>query len=131
MLRGQVAIFLSCSEKFKPELAWPVRDALTGEGLCVVILSDAPALPGAPSTPGTPEGAEAKAEPYLDAASAFVKPGGRLVYVTCSVLREENDDRVEGFLAAHAAFVPAAAPVRLDPLSTTTDGFFIAVLERR
>lgn len=67
----------------------------------------------------------------LDAASAFVKPGGRLVYVTCSVLREENDDRVEGFLAAHAAFVPAAAPVRLDPLSTTTDGFFIAVLERR
>ncbi len=75
MLRGQVAIFLSCSEKFKPELAWPVRDALTGEGLCVVILSDAPALPGAPGapgTPGTPEGAEAKAEPYLDAASAFV-----------------------------------------------------------
>jgi hypothetical protein len=72
MLRGQVAIFLSCSEKFKPELALPVRDALTGEGLCVVILSDAPALPRAPGAPGTPEGAEAKAEPYLDAASAFV-----------------------------------------------------------
>jgi hypothetical protein len=66
MLRGQVAIFLSCSERFKPELAWPVRDALTGEGLCTVILSDAPPLPGAPDDP------EAKAEPYLDASSAFV-----------------------------------------------------------
>jgi hypothetical protein len=66
MLRGQVAIFLSCSEKFKPELAWPVRDALTGEGLHAVILSDASPLPGAPGEP------EAKAGPYLDASSAFV-----------------------------------------------------------
>jgi hypothetical protein len=66
MLRGQVAIFLSCSERFKPELAWPVRDALTGEGLHAVILSDASPLPGAPDEP------EAKAGLYLDASSAFV-----------------------------------------------------------
>jgi hypothetical protein len=66
MLRGQVAIFLACSERFKPELAWPVRDALASEGLCAVIMSDAPPLPGAPGEP------EARAQAYLDASSAFV-----------------------------------------------------------
>jgi 16S rRNA (cytosine967-C5)-methyltransferase len=67
----------------------------------------------------------------LDAASAFVKPGGRLVYVTCSVLPQENDDRLAGFLAAQTAFALCCVPRRLDPLSTATDGFFIAVMERR
>jgi hypothetical protein len=67
MLRGQLAIFLSCSEKFKAGLAWPIRDALTGHGLRAIIVSDEPLLP----SPG-PDAAEAKAEPYLDASSAFV-----------------------------------------------------------
>jgi hypothetical protein len=67
MLRGQLAIFLSCSEKFKTALAWPIRDALTGHGLRAIIVSDEPPLPW----PG-PDAAEAKAEPYLDASSAFV-----------------------------------------------------------
>jgi len=67
MLRGQLAIFLSCSEKFKTALAWPIRDALTGHGLRAIIVSDEPLLP----SPG-PDAAEAKAEPYLDASSAFV-----------------------------------------------------------
>jgi hypothetical protein len=67
MLRGQLAIFLSCSEKFKTALAWPIRDALTGHGLRAIIVADEPPLP----SPG-PDAAEAKAEPYLDAASAFV-----------------------------------------------------------
>jgi hypothetical protein len=66
MLRGQVAVFLSCSEKFKPSVAWPLRDALAGHGLRAVIMSDEPPLPGAGGD------AEAKAEPYLDASSAFV-----------------------------------------------------------
>jgi hypothetical protein len=66
MLRGQVAVFLSCSEKFKETVARPVRDALAGQGLRVIILGDEPPLPG------TGDIAEAKAEPYLDASSAFV-----------------------------------------------------------
>ena len=65
MLHGQVAVFLSCSEKFRPGLAWPVRDALAAQGLRVIMISEAPPL-------GAPSGEETSAEPYLDASSAFV-----------------------------------------------------------
>ncbi len=93
----------------------------------------------------------------LAAASACVKPGGRLVYVTCSLLAEENEDRIAAFLAAAPGFAirPAVDAVaasgqatpegpetlsacttpegflRLSPLRSATDGFFVAVLERR
>jgi len=69
MLRGQVAVFLSCSEKFKPKLAWPVRDALAAEGVYAIIMSDEPPLPEPGGLGGDAEGG---AEPYLDASSAFV-----------------------------------------------------------
>jgi 16S rRNA (cytosine967-C5)-methyltransferase len=74
-----------------------------------------------------------------------VKPGGRLVYATCSVLPEENDAIVDAFLAAHAEFterdvatlladahVPldTGARLRLRPDVHGCDGFFAAVLER-
>ena len=83
----------------------------------------------------------------LHAAATLVKPGGRLVYATCSLLREENEDIVNGFLAAHPEFVqlPVAdalvrrhvaleAPepaLRLYPHRHGTDSFFAALLERR
>jgi 16S rRNA (cytosine967-C5)-methyltransferase len=81
----------------------------------------------------------------LDGASTLVKPGGRLVYATCSVLPEENDAIVDAFLGAHgdfaerdAAFLLAQAHVQLDtgarlrlrPDIHGCDGFFAAVLER-
>ena len=65
MLRGQVAVFLSCSEKFRQSVAWPVRDALAGQGLRGIIVSDEPPL----TAGGSPE---AQTEHYLDASSAFV-----------------------------------------------------------
>jgi len=65
MLHGQVAVFLSCSERFKPGLAWPVRDALNAQGLRAIIISDEPPL-------GSAGGEETSAEPYLDASSAFI-----------------------------------------------------------
>ena len=40
-----------------------------------------------------------------------MKPGGRLIYVTCSLFAEENEDRVAAFLAAHPAF--GVAPIEL------------------
>jgi hypothetical protein len=76
MLGGQVAVFVSCSEKFKEAVAWPVRDALAEHGLRGIIVSDEPPLPGT-GEGGAGEGgagghSAAKVESYLDASSAFV-----------------------------------------------------------
>ena len=78
----------------------------------------------------------------LASAARLVKPGGRLVYATCSLLCEENEDQVAAFLAAHPAFrlvpVDKVAPhlgeadhLSLTPARHGTDGFFAAVLERQ
>ena len=85
----------------------------------------------------------AEQDAVLDQASAFVKPGGRLIYVTCSLFAEENEDRVAAFLKRNSAFqiLPRNAgeqdPIngegpatRLSPLSAGTDGFFAQVLMR-
>jgi 16S rRNA (cytosine967-C5)-methyltransferase len=81
----------------------------------------------------------------LDAAQRLVRPGGRLVYATCSLLRQENEQQIDGFLARHADFalvpvsaawaLPAPLPCAdpylvLTPLRHGTDGFFAAILER-
>jgi 16S rRNA (cytosine967-C5)-methyltransferase len=87
----------------------------------------------------------------LEAASRFVKSGGRIVYVTCSVLKAENEDRIAAFLGARDDFLPLdavhmtraaglpaladhvstlGAGLRLSPLRTATDGFYVAALTR-
>jgi len=84
----------------------------------------------------------AEQDTVLAAAAPFVKPDGRLIYVTCSLLAEENEDRVARFVEGHPTFhtIPAAGPVdafltpegflRLTPRTAGTDGFFVAVLRR-
>ncbi|KUO58380.1 MAG: MFS transporter [Alphaproteobacteria bacterium BRH_c36] len=88
----------------------------------------------------------------LASAAPMVKPGGRLVYVTCSVLPEENGEQVAAFLAGYREFrlspvsehwtvrmegeMPESADgsretLLLTPHSHGTDGFFIAVLQRQ
>ncbi len=85
----------------------------------------------------------------LDDASELVRPGGRLVYATCSLLPEEDEVQVERFLQRHPDFeavpVPGlwaglapgvTAPVEADcmalsPARHGTDGFFAAVMQRR
>ena len=82
----------------------------------------------------------------LNGAARLVKPGGRLVYATCSILAEENEEIVTQFLAANDTFslVPVKAvleeqriPLDMDdylkllPHRHQTDGFFAAVLERK
>ena len=81
----------------------------------------------------------------LAAAARLVRPGGRLVYATCSLLAAENDAIVDAFLAAHPDFrcVPAGEVLarhgialdgevlRLLPHRHHTDGFFAAVLDRQ
>jgi 16S rRNA (cytosine967-C5)-methyltransferase len=97
----------------------------------------------------TPEGLvelNAKQRSILAAAAALVKPGGRLVYGTCSLLTEENEDIVNSFLAEHPDFkvipakdvlerqgikVPGSGDyLKLFPHLHDTDGFFAAVMER-
>ncbi len=87
----------------------------------------------------------AKQASILAAAATLVKPGGRLVYATCSVLPDENEAIVAQFLAGHPGFAPgnaaadlARANIALDtgptlqlfPHRHGCDGFFAAVLER-
>jgi len=90
----------------------------------------------------------------LDRAMPLVKPGGRIAYVTCSVLAEENSKQIRSFVGRHSDFavVPpketasvlwdkaeafAAAALAspegwlMTPRRTGTDGFFVAVLRRR
>lgn len=93
--------------------------------------------------------AQAQAD-SLEQAAGLVRPGGRLVYVTCSLLPEENEVRVQAFLQAHDGFsaqsaaeawaaaglpMPPESPfkgtfVQLTPARHGTDGFFVAVLAR-
>ena len=72
-----------------------------------------------------------KQQSILHAAAGLVRPGGRLIYATCSLLREENEDQVAAFLGTHPGFRAASEPaLSLTPLRHGTDGFFGAVLER-
>ncbi|HEY5615511.1 MAG TPA: methyltransferase domain-containing protein [Bacteroidota bacterium] len=87
-----------------------------------------------------------KQSAILAQSAPLVKPGGRLVYATCTMLREENEDVVEGFLSKHTEFSVADVSasleklklssavngkyIRLQPHVHGTDGFFCAVLEK-
>jgi 16S rRNA (cytosine967-C5)-methyltransferase len=91
----------------------------------------------------------AKQAAILAAAARLVRKGGRLVYATCSVLADEDEAQVQGFLAAHPEFsplplarawaLPGPAPGSAGPEATAmvltprhdgTDAFFAVVLER-
>lgn len=88
----------------------------------------------------------------LDQAAGFVRPNGRLAYITCSVFEAENGAQVAAFLERNPAFAPVdhralweeyfpgrsdkarfhrTAGLMLSPLKSGTDGFFFALLERR
>lgn len=66
---------------------------------------------------------------FLANAAEVVKPGGRLVYSTCSVERDENEEVVEAFLASDRRF-KSVTTKRTWPQRQGSDGFFIAVLEK-
>ena len=85
----------------------------------------------------------------LDEVAPLVSPGGRLIYATCSVLREENQTQVQSFLGRHPEFAlvpvaeiwarvgllgdpPGLVPegLLLSPRRSATDGFFVSILTR-
>jgi 16S rRNA (cytosine967-C5)-methyltransferase len=90
----------------------------------------------------------------LDRAAALVKPGGRIAYITCSVLPQENGEQIRAFVGRHSEFavVPPAQTVTvlwdraedfaaatlqsaegllMTPRRTGTDGFFVSVVRRQ
>jgi 16S rRNA (cytosine967-C5)-methyltransferase len=104
--------------------------------------------------PGALEQRQKEQSEILDRAVALLKPGGRIAYITCSVLDEENGSQVRGFLArqpglsvqspasvgqalGERAFMFGKAArvsgegILMTPLSTDTDGFFVSVLRRK
>ena len=87
----------------------------------------------------------------LDRAVPLLKPGGRISYVTCSILEDENNAQVKGFIARHPGFSPqppeqvaqalgersfmfgkaarlSAEGILMTPATTETDGFFVSIL---
>jgi len=103
--------------------------------------------------PGALEQRVKTQDAVLERAAGLVKPGGRIAYITCSLLEEENGARVRAFMAGHPDFavVPAdevmgafgdgkmqfraavmvsAEGLLMTPRRTGTDGFFVAMLRR-
>jgi 16S rRNA (cytosine967-C5)-methyltransferase len=132
------------------------------EGQMDIVLTDAPCTgsgtwrrrPDAKwrLSPQQLERREAEQREVLEAAKRYVKPGGRLVYVTCSLFASENNLQIETFLRANPDYAevdarklwPAAVPdageaspvfpshgMVLSPERTFSDGFYIGVLQRR
>jgi len=102
--------------------------------------------------PGALEERIKQQDETLATAALYVKPGGRIVYATCSVLAEENEDRIVDFLREHEDYgarpvddmvrdaeLPALGPfasalgpgLRLTPRMSGTDGFYIVELTKR
>ncbi len=131
------------------------------EGRCDLVLVDAPCTgvgtwrrnPDAKwrIRPGALEQRMKDQDAVLERAAEYVKPGGRLVYVTCSLLPDENEDRVAAFLGANPAFSgldmkeaarAAGAEALVDradfgahgmtlrPSKIGADGFFVCVMRR-
>ncbi len=67
----------------------------------------------------------------LDDYTPRLKPGGRLVYATCSMEPEENEDVIEAFLKSHPEFQRLAPDTHLYPHETGTDGFYVSQLTKR
>lgn len=85
----------------------------------------------------------------LEKAFNHIRRGGRVVYITCSILRDENEDIIEAFLSRHVDAAPVNLRhlwedkldgrypgqddfmLRMNPLLTRTDGFFVCILEKR
>ncbi len=97
-------------------------------------------------SPQSIEELKIKQEAILSAAAGLVKPGGRLVYATCSFLPEENQQMIENFQSTHTEFdlldcselmakqnitVNTGKFLHLTPNTHNTDGFFAAALQRK
>lgn len=99
-------------------------------------------------SPGLLQGLNQTQAALLETGASKTKSGGRLIYITCSVLPDENEHIIDRFLNTHSEFMPinmrhlweqkigtpyphrSEKYLRMSPLTTSTDGFFISVLKK-
>jgi 16S rRNA (cytosine967-C5)-methyltransferase len=145
-----------------PRGAAPLLDDLVGQ--VDLVLIDAPCTgigawrrnPDAKwrVRPGALEQRIKEQDEVLERAAPLVRQGGRIAYITCSLLAQENGDRINAFLAAHnefsvlpveemvravpgraaefgAAILATAEGLLMTPRRTGTDGFFVAIMTRK
>ncbi len=92
-------------------------------------------------TPASPAGCAQRQKHILRHAARMLRPGGRLVYSTCTLNRTENEGVIEAFLAEHPGFAPVpfqlnglppcGGTLRLWPHQIRGEGHFVALLEKR
>ena len=100
-------------------------------------------------TPKQLKAIQAAQREILDIGAAHLTPTGRIVYMTCSVLPDENERQIEAFLERHPDFetkdmeklwerklelpypLNEKRYLKCSPLTTNTDGFFVCVLQRK
>lgn len=70
-----------------------------------------------------------KQREIFEKALSFVKPGGKILYVTCSLLSEENENQIDFFLKTHP-IQSLQSPWKILPTSNGPDGFFAALFEK-
>ena len=115
---------------------------------CQLVVSDVPCSGSgrwrrAPETKWqlTPAGLDelvALQREILAESATYVAPGGRLVYITCSIIGRENEHQIAEFLDTHSEFAidetakfgNQSGVIRLDPHNTDTDGMFCAIMRR-
>lgn len=72
--------------------------------------------------------AKSQAE-ILNRAEAYVRDGGRLAYITCSLTTDENENQIDAFLKTHPNYC-VVKQKRYSPARTGTDGFFVCLLQK-
>ncbi|WP_375295441.1 16S rRNA (cytosine(967)-C(5))-methyltransferase RsmB [Paenibacillus doosanensis] len=90
----------------KPDMKWSKRESELGD-ICVI------------------------QRELLSQVHRLLRPGGILVYSTCTIEHDENQGMVDRFLQDHPEFEPAAEPMQIYPYEHESDGFFIAKLRKR
>ena len=81
--------------------------------------------------PEDPVVAAARQGELLRRFATHVRPGGRLVYATCSLARTENEGVVGAFLESEPRFAVRLSVATLLPSQLDSDGFFVAVMQRK
>ncbi len=134
-----------CADAAKPNAAFPMADRILADVPCsgLGVLAKKPELRYKALDPARHRELLDTQRAILDNAAALLKPGGRLVYSTCTIHPAENEEQVRAFLARRPDFRTAVPGLELPagmeagpcsilslPSRTGLDGFFICVLQR-